>query len=198
MKPAVAETFDEIVFKNKADLIWEKMLPELGDDSPVFAILRVDPQTSATTLMIEFPKALHIPKHTHEKSETHIILGGAHVFEDTTSGQRFDVREYGWSTSMDKPLTIVAITTAVPGHESELRAAQEKLVSETVNERGCLRYELHQSIEDGRILVFTESWASEEDWKAHMQGAAIKRFHASGASNLIQDFSLLRMNFVAG
>ena len=96
MKPALAETFDEIVFKNKADLIWEKMLPDLGDASPVYAILRVDPRTSATTLMIEFPQALHIPKHTHEKSETHIILGGAHVFEDTTSGRRFDVREYGY------------------------------------------------------------------------------------------------------
>jgi quinol monooxygenase YgiN len=95
------------------------------------------------------------------------------------------------------PLTIVAITTAAPGQEKSLRAAQEKLVTETVKEPGCLRYELHQSIEDGRVLIFVESWASEEEWRAHMQGAAIKRFHASGASNLIQDFSLFRMNLVS-
>jgi quinol monooxygenase YgiN len=95
------------------------------------------------------------------------------------------------------PLTIVAIATACPGQEKALRAAQEKLVAETVKEPGCLRYELHQSLEDERVLIFVESWQSEEAWKAHMQGAAIKRFHASGASNLIQDFSLFRMNLVA-
>jgi quinol monooxygenase YgiN len=94
------------------------------------------------------------------------------------------------------PLTIVAITTAAPGKEEHLRAAQEKLVAETVKESGCLRYELHQSLEDRRVLVFVESWESEEQWRAHMQGAAIKRFHASGASNLIQDFSLFRLNLV--
>ena len=96
-----------------------------------------------------------------------------------------------------KPLTIVAIATAAPGQEKALQDAQAKLVAETVKEPGCLRYELHQSLEDGRVLVFVESWESEELWRAHMQGAAIKRFHASGASNLIQDFSLFRMTLVA-
>ena len=95
------------------------------------------------------------------------------------------------------PLTIVAIATAVPGTAQSLRTAQEKLVAETVKESGCLRYELHQSVEDARVLIFVESWESEEQWRAHMQGEAIKRFHASGASNLIQDFSLFRMNLVA-
>ncbi|WP_395840534.1 cupin domain-containing protein [Cystobacter fuscus] len=85
---------DGIVFKNQGDLTWEQMLPELGGDSPRFSILRVDPETQATTLMIEFPQALYIPKHTHRKSETHVILGGAHVFE--YDGQRFDVKEHGY------------------------------------------------------------------------------------------------------
>lgn len=94
------------------------------------------------------------------------------------------------------PLTIVAIATASPGQEKALRSAQEKLVVETVKEPGCLRYELHQSIEDGRVLIFMESWASEEAWRNHMQGTAIKRFHASGAGNLFADFTLYRMNLV--
>ena len=94
------------------------------------------------------------------------------------------------------PLTIVAIATALPGQEKALRTAQEKLVTETVKEAGCLRYELHQSIEDGRILIFMESWASEEAWRNHMQGVAIKRFHASGAGNLFADFTLHRMNLL--
>ena len=96
------------------------------------------------------------------------------------------------------PLSIVAIATAVPGQEATLRSAQEQLVAETIKEPGCLRYELHQSREDSRVLVFVETWASEAQWRAHMEGAAVKRFHASGASKLIVDFSLLQMSLVAG
>src|SRR5215470_17873539 len=78
--------------------------------------------------------------------------------------------------SASPALTLVAIATALPGREKMLRAAQEKLVAETVREPGCLRYELHQSLEDGQVLVFVETWASETQWRAHMQGEAIKRF----------------------
>jgi quinol monooxygenase YgiN len=94
-------------------------------------------------------------------------------------------------------LTIVAITVAAAGKEQALRAAQEKLVAETAKEPGCLRYELNQSLDDGRVLIFTEKWASEREWRAHMEGAAMRRFNASGASQLIEDFSLLRMATVA-
>jgi hypothetical protein len=87
---------DVAILRNKPDQKWEMMLPELGKDSPVYTILRVDPVTDATTLMIDFPTALHIPKHTHEKSETHIILRGSHLFENNDTGARFDVRECGY------------------------------------------------------------------------------------------------------
>lgn len=98
---------------------------------------------------------------------------------------------------MDKTLNIVAIAVAVAGREDTLRAAQETLVAETVKEAGCLRYELNQSLDDPRILIFTESWASEADWRAHMNGDAIKRFQASGAGRFIEDFTLFRLNLVA-
>src|SRR5262245_37831736 len=93
---AVATTPAEIILKNTEDMEWQRMIPELGEDSPRYSILRVDPGSGATTLMIHFPAAMHIPKHTHEKSETHFILGGSHLFEDTASGRRFDVREHGY------------------------------------------------------------------------------------------------------
>jgi quinol monooxygenase YgiN len=71
------------------------------------------------------------------------------------------------------PLTIIAIATAVAGQENALRAAQERLVAETVLETGCLRFELNQSRDDGRILIFTEQWASEPDLR--WQGGAKAR-----------------------
>jgi len=85
---------DQIILKNKEDMKWEKMLPELGDSSPLFSILREDKKTKATTLMIRFPKAIYIHKHTHNKSETHILLGGTHIFEH--KGKRYDVKERGY------------------------------------------------------------------------------------------------------
>ena len=39
---------DETILKNRPDQNWEMMLPDLGKDSPVFTVLRVDPRTSAT------------------------------------------------------------------------------------------------------------------------------------------------------
>jgi quercetin dioxygenase-like cupin family protein len=84
------------VMKNKEDLEWEPMLPDLGKDSPVYAVLRTDPQTSETTILIEFPAAMHIPRHTHRKGETHILLRGSHLFQNNDTGERFDVQAGGY------------------------------------------------------------------------------------------------------
>jgi quercetin dioxygenase-like cupin family protein len=87
---------DESVLRNLPDLNWKKMLPELGEHSPVYSILRLDLKSDATTLLIEFPTAIHIPKHTHEKSETHFLLEGSHLFENNQTGERFEVRKGGY------------------------------------------------------------------------------------------------------
>ncbi|MBO9123848.1 MULTISPECIES: putative quinol monooxygenase [unclassified Rhizobium] len=98
----------------------------------------------------------------------------------------------------NEPLTIIAITTAKAGKEVLLGEAQEKLVAETLVEDGCLRYELHQSLDDGRVRVFVESWESEAKWRAHMEGAAMRRFHALGVGDYFADFALHRLTKVAG
>jgi quinol monooxygenase YgiN len=96
------------------------------------------------------------------------------------------------------PLSIIAITTAKPGKEVALGAAQEKLVAETLTEDGCLRYELHRLLDDGRVRIFVETWASEDQWRAHMQGAAMQRFQASGVGDYFADFALHRLAKIAG
>lgn len=96
------------------------------------------------------------------------------------------------------PLNILAIIRAAPGAEAKLRAAQEILVAETLREKGCIRYELNQSLDDGRVVVFIETWESEELWRAHMEGAAIARFRAGGGSALVEDMQLHRLTPVAG
>ncbi len=95
-------------------------------------------------------------------------------------------------------LTVIAITTAVYGKEAQLRASQEQLVADTLKEPGCLRYELHQSQEDGRILIFVETWETEELWQQHMNGEAIRLWKANGGEELIQEIIIHKMDLVAG
>lgn len=45
-----------------SDMKWQKMFPELGGRSAEITILRVDPTTQATQLMIRVPKNFHVPK----------------------------------------------------------------------------------------------------------------------------------------
>jgi len=63
------------------DLKWQVMVPELGADGPQAAILRVDPKTQATQLLIRMPKAMHVPVHWHSANETHTVIKGTMVFE---------------------------------------------------------------------------------------------------------------------
>jgi len=64
------------MFVKYADIKWEKILPDLGADSPEISILRVDPNTKATQLMIRTSKGIHVRKHWHSANETHTILIG--------------------------------------------------------------------------------------------------------------------------
>jgi quercetin dioxygenase-like cupin family protein len=63
------------------DLEWQAIVPELGADSPQISILRVDPVTQATQLLIRVPKQVHVPLHWHTANETHTVIRGAWTFE---------------------------------------------------------------------------------------------------------------------
>lgn len=63
------------------DRQWQAIVPELGADSPQVTILRVDPKTQATQLLIRVPKQMHVPMHWHSANETHTVIKGTWVFE---------------------------------------------------------------------------------------------------------------------
>jgi quercetin dioxygenase-like cupin family protein len=63
------------------DLHWQAIVPELGADSPLISILRVDPVTQATQLLIRVPKQIHVPMHWHSANETHTVIRGNWTFE---------------------------------------------------------------------------------------------------------------------
>jgi quercetin dioxygenase-like cupin family protein len=77
------------------NLKWEAIVPELGADSPQVAILRVDPKTHATQLLIKMPKQMHVPMHWHSANETHTVIKGTMVFEH--EGQRHELGPGGFN-----------------------------------------------------------------------------------------------------
>src|SRR5882724_2820171 len=74
------------IFAGYGDLTWNRIIPDLGTRSPEIAILRVDPTTQATQLMIRTPSAIHVRKHWHTANETHTMIRGNAVLE--CDGQR--------------------------------------------------------------------------------------------------------------
>jgi len=77
------------------DLKWEKMQPELGDKASEITILRVDPKTKATHLMIRVPKNFHVPKHWHTANETHTVVKGTFIIE--CEGKRETLTQGSWN-----------------------------------------------------------------------------------------------------
>jgi quercetin dioxygenase-like cupin family protein len=77
------------------DLKWQPIVPELGVDSPLVSILRVDPKTQATQLLIRVPKAMHVPMHWHSANETHTVMRGTFVFEH--EGQQHELGPGGFN-----------------------------------------------------------------------------------------------------
>ena len=77
------------------DLKWQPIVPELGADSPQISVLRVDPKTQATQLLIHMPKRMHVPMHWHSANETHTMIRGTMVFEH--DGQRHELGAGGFN-----------------------------------------------------------------------------------------------------
>ena len=77
------------------NLKWQPIVPELGADSPQISILRVDPKTQATQLLIRMPKQMHVPMHWHSANETHTVIKGTMVFEH--EGQRHELGPGGFN-----------------------------------------------------------------------------------------------------
>ena len=67
-------------FKNLTDLTWDKIIPDLGKNSPEISILHIDPKTHATSLLIRTPKAIHVRRHWHTANETHTVVTGTAEF----------------------------------------------------------------------------------------------------------------------
>ncbi len=104
------------------EMKWNKIVPELGERSSEITILRVDPKTQATQLMIRVPKNFHVPKHWHTANETHTIVSGTFIIEcegirDTLRTGGFNympskMHHQAWTTKDEGSLLFITVDKA--------------------------------------------------------------------------------------
>ena len=70
-------------------------------------------------------------------------------------------------------IDVVAHIHAKPGKEADVRAVLEGYIAPTLNENGCLRYDLFVDADDPSKFTFIEEWSSREALNAHGQSAHI-------------------------
>jgi len=73
-----------------------------------------------------------------------------------------------------KTLTVIATFVARPGKEAELRATLTGLVAPTLQESGCINYDLHAATDNPAKFLFHENWTSKAHLDAHLQSPHIK------------------------
>ena len=66
-------------------------------------------------------------------------------------------------------ITVVAVITAKPGSEDEVREAMKGLVAPTRLEEGCLSYDLSESSVAPATFITVEEWRQPSDLDDHMQ-----------------------------
>ncbi|MGH7451858.1 MAG: putative quinol monooxygenase [bacterium] len=69
----------------------------------------------------------------------------------------------------NKKVTVLARVKAKAGMEEQVKRECLALVAPSRKEKGCLRYDLHQSTDDPALFVFCEHWMSREDLEKHLE-----------------------------
>lgn len=84
----------------------------------------------------------------------------------------------------DKKVTVVARIRAKEGMEEKAKQELMALVSPTRSEKGCINYDLHQSVENKSLFMFYENWASKRDLDEHLEMPYMKS-HMEKASEIL-------------
>jgi len=68
----------------------------------------------------------------------------------------------------EKKVTVVAQIKVKEGMEEKVKQELIALLKPTRSEKGCISYDLHQSVEDKSRFMFYENWASKQDLDKHL------------------------------
>jgi quinol monooxygenase YgiN len=94
---------------------------------------------------------------------------------------------------MSKKLTIVVRIEAHVDKVELVKAELLKLVAPTLEEAGCIQYDLHQDNENPGVFVFYENWESRELWQQHMNNTHLAEY-MKATEGAVESFTLNEMN----
>jgi len=94
-------------------------------------------------------------------------------------------------------LRIVARAKVWPDKASEFRSRLTGLIAPTLQEPGCLRYEVLQNREDPTEFTFVEEWRDEAAIVAHDATDHIKDAHEWLPNLLAEEIDVRRYNVVS-
>lgn len=95
-----------------------------------------------------------------------------------------------------KQLTVIATIKAKPGCTEELKQELIKLVTPTLNEEGCINYDLHQDHEDPATFVFYENWTTNEALEKHLRSPHILSY-LEKEDRLLADWRLQKLSKIS-
>lgn len=95
-------------------------------------------------------------------------------------------------SEMSKKLTIVARIEAHPDKIDLVKSELLKLIEPTLNEAGCVQYDLHQDNGNPAVFMFYENWESRELWQAHMNNTHLAEY-MQATEGAVADFKLNEM-----
>lgn len=95
-----------------------------------------------------------------------------------------------------KKLTIVANIIAKSDKIDLVKSELEKLIDITLNEDGCLQYDLHQDNENKAHFLFYENWESRELWQMHMAAQHLQDYMIA-TQGAVEEFIVNEMTIVA-
>ncbi len=74
----------------------------------------------------------------------------------------------------EKNVTVVATIKVKEEMVDDVKNELESLVTSTVQEEGCINYNLHQSIDDSALFIMYENWESRDALDMHMASPHFK------------------------
>ena len=93
-------------------------------------------------------------------------------------------------------VTVIAKIVAKPEQIEKVRDHCLRLVPPTLDEKGCINYDLYQDNTDPRIFLFHENWDNEDDLNAHSRSPHLKAFK-DAAPELVDEWQVLRMTKIS-
>ncbi|MDX2226115.1 MAG: putative quinol monooxygenase [Verrucomicrobiae bacterium] len=94
-------------------------------------------------------------------------------------------------------ITVHALIRAKEGRIAEVREAALKLVPLTRAEPGCLRYDLHESLDDPRLFMFFETFKDMAAFETHKNAPYLKDFVHTTLPELTDDFQVTLLKQIA-